>query len=166
MRSFVLQCIALAIVALDLVFTIVGSGFAVLWTLLTRIARSAILVSILPAGLMQTRPPARQSRIGAPHPTPLRAETSIAFDLRSTRCWLTLNALVAVPHRTVPVVENREVDTVGGSGGRWRWMRARQQGAQAPIYTATPARPLTLSGALRARRRETMRPRAHQAQVL
>ena len=54
----------------------------------TRIARSAILVGILPAGLMQTRPPVRQSRIGAPHPTPLRAETSIAFDLRSTRCWL------------------------------------------------------------------------------
>ena len=70
MRSFVLQCIALAIVALDLVFTIVGSGFAVLWTLLTRIARSAILVSILPAGLMPTRPP--PGKAGSGPPTQLR----------------------------------------------------------------------------------------------
>ena len=70
MRSFVLQCIALAIVALDLVFTIVGSGFAVLWTLPTRIARSAILVGILPAGLMQTRPP--PGKAGSGPPTQLR----------------------------------------------------------------------------------------------
>ena len=40
-----------------------------------------------PGGSDADPPPARQSRIGAPHPTPLRAQTSIAFDLRSTRCW-------------------------------------------------------------------------------
>ena len=55
---------------------------------LTRIARSANLGSILPAGLMQTRPPPDKAGSGPPHPTPLRAETSIAFDLRSTRCWI------------------------------------------------------------------------------
>ena len=54
----------------------------------TRIARSAILVRILPAGLMQTRPP--PGKAGSGPPTQLRCAslTSIAFDLRSTRCWI------------------------------------------------------------------------------
>ena len=51
--------------------------------------------SHFPGGSDADPPPARQSRIGAPHPTPRRAETSIAFDLGSTRCWLPRFVLVA-----------------------------------------------------------------------
>ena len=45
---------------------------------------------------MQTRPLLGRAGLGPPQKTPLRAETSIAFALRSTRCWLAFRIALAL----------------------------------------------------------------------
>ena len=77
-----------------------------------------------PGGSDADPPPARQSRIGAPHPTPLRAETSIAFDLRSTRCWLDPRSTANLRYLSGAPCLRR--------GATWRRRRRRRRGLTSP----------------------------------